>query len=123
MAELNIPKVIYLDDEEINLYLFKTTFQNVFEVLTFSSPRAALEGLRENPEISVVITDMKMPEMSGVEFVREARKNFKDINYYLLTAYHADEQIEDAIAKNEIVKTFSKPFETSEIRRVILEHV
>lgn len=108
-------KVLYIDDENPNLLLFKLTFRNEFEVITASSGREGLRMLEEEPEISVVISDMRMPEMNGLEFISEARKNRKDVTYCLLTGYGNTEEIESAVESRIINYCFRKPFNREEI--------
>ena len=60
-------KVLYLDDEEQNLHAFKASFRREFDIFTTTSAQDAVQHLNEH-EVHVVISDQKMPDVSGVEF-------------------------------------------------------
>lgn len=112
-------KVLYIDDENPNLLLFQLTFRNEFEVLTATSGKEGLRLLEKEPEISVVISDMRMPEMNGLEFVNEARKNHDNLTYCLLTGYGNTEEIETAVESHVIDFCFRKPFNRDEIINLV----
>ncbi|MDB5151259.1 MAG: hupR, partial [Mucilaginibacter sp.] len=59
--------ILYVDDEEHNLFSFKATFRIKYQVLTAISGDKALEILATKP-VHIIITDQRMPEMTGVEF-------------------------------------------------------
>lgn len=112
--------VLYVDDEEINLFLFKATFASKYQVITaLSGP----EGLRKldghHNEIIVVISDMKMPLMDGLVFIQQAKAKYLHIAYFILTAYEFDERIEEALRNNVIQKFFTKPFDVPELEGAI----
>ncbi len=112
--------VLYVDDEEINLFLFKATFGSKYHVITALS---GLEGLQEldghHNEIIVVISDMKMPLMDGLAFIRQAKEKYLHIAYFILTAYEFDARIEEALSHNIIQKFFTKPFDVPELEQAI----
>jgi len=121
MAEYDNIAILYLDDEDINLFLFEANFKKKFTVLTASTADKALEILEENQDkIIVVISDMRMPVVNGVEFVQEAKQKYTNIFYYILTGFEHNEEIEEAIKSNLIQKFFKKPFNVSEIEGEVL---
>lgn len=108
--------VLYVDDEDANLFLFDRSFSSAFTVLTALSGEEGLAVLEEHQnDIIVVITDMKMPGMSGVEFVRLAKERFKNIAYYVLTAFNFNKEVESAIEEKIVDKFFTKPFDVEQI--------
>jgi two-component system, response regulator, stage 0 sporulation protein F len=107
--------LLYVDDEQINLMLFEINFKKKYDVITAASGYEGLTKLKSNPEIIVVISDMKMPGMSGVEFIKQAKNEFPNIVYFILTGYGLTEEISKAIDDNLINKYFSKPFDMKEI--------
>lgn len=116
--------VLYVDDEKDNLFVFKANFNRTFEVITSLSPTLALEELdAHHNEIIVVISDMRMPEMNGIEFIKQAKAKYDDIFYYILTGYGHNPEIEAALTDQVIEKSFAKPFDVSEIEASILEAV
>jgi len=116
-------KILYVDDESINLMLFKANFKNKFNVITAESGLLGLDKLKENPEIAVVISDMKMPGMNGLEFIRLAKLDFPNISFYILTGFDITDEISEALDEKLIHKYFRKPFNIKEIELSILEAV
>jgi two-component system, response regulator, stage 0 sporulation protein F len=111
--------VLYVDDEPINLELFEIIFEEKFQVLTAESGLDGLIILRSNPEISVVISDMKMPGMNGIEFIRIARQEFPYILFFILTGFEITNEIADALNEKLIDRYFRKPFDMDEIEEAI----
>jgi len=110
------PAILYVDDEETNLLLFRLAFENGREVLLANSPLEGLMKLSENKHrIVAVLSDMHMPQMNGVEFVNEARKELSEIPYFILSGYAFNEEIELALQEKKIASFFTKPFNKTEI--------
>lgn len=124
MTETKDITILYVDDEDINLFLFKANFQSKFNIMTSLSPTEALEELENHhDEIIVVISDMRMPVMNGIEFIEKAKEKYDNIFYYILTGFDYNEEIENALNNNLIQKFFTKPFNTEEIESTILAAV
>jgi two-component system, response regulator, stage 0 sporulation protein F len=111
--------VLYIDDEPLNLMLFTTIFKNWFVVATAESGREGLKILNDCQYIKIVISDMKMPVMDGMEFITEARKTRPDIAFYILSGFEINAEIENALSTGLIRKYFQKPFSKDEILSVI----
>lgn len=101
-------KILYVDDEEINILLFKTLMSKNYEVITANNGEHGLEMLKNNT-VDFVISDMRMPGMTGLEFIKKANAIYSEIQYFILTGYSIDDEIEDAIKNNLIVKYWGKP--------------
>ena len=114
-------KVLYIDDEVINLELFVYNFSEKFEVITDCSGINGLAQLQNHPDIKVVISDMKMPNMNGLEFITKAKEIYEDKRYYILTGYDITEEIKQALETKLILKYFRKPFNIREIENTISE--
>ena len=112
--------ILYVDDEASNLLLFSVNFRKKFNVLTAKSGRHGLDVLKDNPSTRVVISDMRMPEMNGLEFIRIARDEFPSVSFFLLTGYDLTEEIAEALKEGLIHKFFRKPIETREVEESIL---
>jgi response regulator RpfG family c-di-GMP phosphodiesterase len=113
--------LLYIDDEPFNLTLFGINFQNNFNVLTAISGAEGLKILENKPDISIVISDMKMPGMNGIEFITKARQNFPEIKYFILTGFDLSSEIIEALDKKLIVRYFSKPLQVNEILATLNE--
>lgn len=116
-------KVLYIDDESINLMLFKANFKKKFDVITGESGSEGLLLLKNNPDTKVVISDMKMPGMSGIEFIRKAKKDFPNVSFYILTGFDITDEISQALEELLIHKYFKKPFNINEIELAIINEV
>jgi len=109
------PKILYVDDEIVNLQLFQLIFSNKYEVFTAENGLKGLEMLENNHNVSIVISDMKMPFMNGIEFIQKSKAKYKKISYFILTGYEITNEIQEALNLGLIVKYFRKPFNKSEI--------
>lgn len=112
-------KILYVDDEIINLQLFEINFGRNYKVLTAESGLAGLDILENNPEINIVISDMKMPLMNGIEFIKKAHEKLPDKNYFILTGFEITDEIQNALSSGLIIKYFRKPFNMGEIELAI----
>jgi len=111
--------ILYVDDEPINLRLFAINLKRSFNVITAESPFDGLNFLENHPEICVVVSDMRMPGMNGIEFIKKARENRPDINYYILTGFDITKEIAEALKSKLILEYFSKPLKVNDIIDVI----
>jgi len=112
-------KILYVDDEAMNLKVFQMSFEKKFNIITANSGNAGLQKLKEDPEISVIISDMKMPEMNGIEFIRIAKNEFPDNFYFVLTAFDINQEILEALKQGLIYNHFQKPFNKRELEELI----
>lgn len=113
--------ILYVDDEPINLMLFNLSFKNKYKIVTALSGMEGLDKLKENHDTSVVISDMRMPGMNGLEFIRQAKIDFPNIIFFILTGFDITEEIANALNDNLINKYFSKPFNVIEVEKSISE--
>ena len=108
--------VLYLDDEEHNLTAFRAAFRRDFQVHVTTVPSEAVRMLQEHP-IEVVISDQKMPDVSGVEFFEMIMADHPDPVRMLLTGHADIDAVIDAINKGRIYKYISKPWNEPELKR------
>lgn len=108
-------KILYVDDEFANLILFEATFEELYTVLIAENITVAYDIMAENKDLKFVISDMRMPEMDGIEFIKQARKSYPDINYYILTSFENTDDIQRAQDSGIIKHYFRKPFRVIEI--------
>ncbi len=102
-------QILYVEDEEINKFLFKNYFKNKYDVFIACLGKDGLDILDQQPEISVVISDFKMPLMDGVDFIKKAKEKYPDKKYYILTGYEMTDKILEALESGLILKKFTKP--------------
>lgn len=103
-------KILYVDDEEINLELLQLTFMDELEVLTATSARKGLQMLENDPEIKIIISDLKMPEMNGLDFIKEIKKRHQNNICMLLTGFMESEIMMEGFNKELIFRYIMKPW-------------
>jgi response regulator RpfG family c-di-GMP phosphodiesterase len=121
MNEMESPEkisILYVDDEVNNLNSFKAAFRRDFNVLTVTSGKEGLEVLRSN-KVHVIITDQRMPEMTGVDFLIEVLKDYTDPIRILLTGYSDINAVIDAVNKGHIYYYLNKPWDEQQLRIII----
>ena len=112
-------KVLYLDDEEMNLFIFTRSFDS-FDVVTAETAERALQVLRRDKGITKVISDVQMPGLTGLEFIIDARKLRPEVNYYLLSGYEISREIHEAVESGLVKRYFRKPMNVDEVERAML---
>src|SRR5690606_22236942 len=110
--------ILYVDDEEHNLFSFKATFRMKYQVHTAISGDAAMEILKKKP-INIIITDQRMPNMTGVEFLEEVLKVYPDPMRILLTGYADMGAVVDAVNRGKIFHYLTKPWNEDELDKTI----
>src|SRR5690606_36302052 len=110
--------ILYVDDEENNLVSFKATFRIKYKVYTAISGTAAIDIIQNKP-IDIIITDQRMPEMTGVEFLEEVIKINPSPMRVLLTGYTDMGAVIDAINKGKIFHYLNKPWSEEELDETI----
>ena len=112
------PSILYVDDELPNLSSFMFVFRDEFDVHVASSAKEGLDILRSN-KISIVITDQRMPGITGVELLEKVRELHPSSFRMVLTGYSDMDAIVDAINKGHVYHYFSKPWDELEMKLVI----
>ncbi len=117
-------KILYVDDEQSNLRIFKNSFRRDFDVLIAESGYTALDIL-ETTMVDVVITDQQMPGMTGVEFLKEITKIYNNIppNRMILSGYTEDTEIEKAFKNYHLSKFISKPWNYDKLKDIIAHSI
>ncbi|MBN3938646.1 response regulator [Nostoc sp. NMS9] len=113
------PKILVVDDEPDNLDLLYRTFYRDYKVLRATSGPAALDLLAQEGEISVIISDQRMPMMSGTEFLSLTATQYPDIIRIILTGYTDVEDLVEAINAGKVFKYVTKPWEAEELKAVV----
>ena len=110
-----MPLILYVDDEEVNLLLFKLNFKKHFEVQTANNGSEALEMLEGGLQPDIVISDMKMPGMNGVNFLKKAKTLLPHTPFYILTGFEIITEIQEALNAGLIQSYLRKPFERDKL--------
>jgi class 3 adenylate cyclase len=114
MEELDKPSILYIDDEEDNLIVFKSAFRRIYKVFTAISGEEGLE-IMSNEDIALVITDQRMPRMTGTQFLQNLPENGEVIRM-ILTGYSDVEAVIDAINTGKVYRYITKPWSKDELK-------
>ena len=112
------PVVLYVDDEVNNLTSFKAAFRRDFKIITAEN---AVEGRKilDAQTVNIIITDQRMPGMTGVEFLESIRHIYPDPIRILLTGYSDISAVIDAINRGEVYRYVTKPWYEHELKMTL----
>lgn len=110
--------VLYVDDEQNNLTVFEAAFEDCYAVHTAISGADALKILDERP-IHVLVTDMRMPGMSGVDLLERVLPAHPEVIRIVLTGYTDVESIVRAINQGQVHQYITKPWDERQLRMII----
>jgi response regulator RpfG family c-di-GMP phosphodiesterase len=110
--------ILYVDDEENNLISFKATFRIKYNIFTAISGEEAKSILASKP-VDIIITDQRMPQMTGVEFLESIIGEYPEPMRILLTGYADMNAVVDAINKGKIFHYLTKPWNEEELDMTI----
>lgn len=113
------PKMLVVDDEPDNLDLLYRTFRREFNVLRAESGLNALSLLATEGEVAVIISDQRMPEMKGTEFLSKTVPQFPDTVRIILTGFTDVEDLVEAINSGQVYKYITKPWDPNELKAVV----
>jgi CheY-like chemotaxis protein len=104
-------EVVYVDDESENLFVFRRVFEKDFPVKCFESPVQALDYIRTNPKVRLVITDEVMPEMNGNTLRDKVAELKPDMKFILITGNPESDNnlMYKTLAKNRFFDFMQKP--------------
>jgi response regulator RpfG family c-di-GMP phosphodiesterase len=103
------PVVLYVDDERGNLSAFMAAFRHEFDVHVAQSAKQALDVLSDVP-VDVLITDQRMPLMTGIEFVRGIKESYPEVVKMILTGFADHEVVMEALNEGLVYRFFEKPW-------------
>jgi serine phosphatase RsbU (regulator of sigma subunit)/FixJ family two-component response regulator len=112
-------RLLIVDDEPDNLDLLYRTFRRDYEVFRAESATDALATLDEQGEMAIIISDQRMPEMLGTEFLSRTVERFPDTIRIVLTGYTDVEDLVDAINSGKVFKYITKPWKPQQLQVVV----
>ncbi|MBW4645897.1 MAG: SpoIIE family protein phosphatase [Goleter apudmare HA4340-LM2] len=118
-TEVEKLKLMVVDDELDNLDLLYRTFRRDFKVYQANHARSALEILEKEGEMAVIISDQRMPEMNGTEFLSRTVERFPDTIRILLTGFTDVEDLVDAINSGQVFKYITKPWNPERLKTLV----
>jgi class 3 adenylate cyclase len=110
--------ILYVDDEEQNLISFKATFRRDYKIFTANSAEEGLELMKQEI-VHLIITDQRMPNMTGVQFLEKILPKYPDAIRMVLTGFSDVEAIIDAINNGRVFRYITKPWDENELRMTI----
>jgi serine phosphatase RsbU (regulator of sigma subunit)/FixJ family two-component response regulator len=112
-------RLMVVDDESDNLDLLYRSFRREFEVFRAESGMKALQLLEQAGEMGIIISDQRMPRMSGTEFLSRTVEQYPDTIRILLTGYTDLEDLVGAINQGKVFKYITKPWNPQELETVV----
>ena len=119
MSEPTRSRILIVDDEEAILETMSFTFMDDYNVLTTSDPTKAMGLIEENTPIAVVITDQRMPGMTGVDLLKQVYERFPETVRIILTGFTDSETTVKAINDGHIYGYVNKPWEPEELKTIV----
>lgn len=114
-------KILYIDDDQLNLTIFKLLFKSSYDIIVADNADLGLDILEKDRSIDLIITDMNMPGKNGLEFLEIANERFPYCHYFMLTGYEVTADIQSALDKKLMIKCFKKPLDKALISLAIKE--
>ena len=102
-------KILLVDDEPANLRMLERLFRDDHEVITAESGAAALELLAHN-DVALIISDQRMPGMTGIEFLKQAAEMRAQTVRIILTGYTDVGDLVEAVNSGVVYKYVTKPW-------------
>lgn len=115
-------QTLLLVDDDANILdsLRRVLRRDGYDIVTSSSGEAGLKLLREN-EVHVVVSDLRMPGMNGLEFLTQAKAQYPEVVRIVLTGYPELETVLDAVNRGVIYKFITKPISPEALQAHIRE--
>jgi len=117
------PKILVVDDEPDNLDLLYRTFHREYKVFRAESGLAALKILEQESGIAAIVSDQRMPIMSGTELLSLTAVQYPDIIRIILTGYTDVEDLVEAINSGKVFKYVTKPWEAEHLKGIVRQAI
>ncbi len=110
--------VLYIDDEAHNLISFKASFRRSFNVFTAESAEEGGQILQKE-DIHIIMSDQRMPKMTGIEFFESIKETHPDPIRILITGYTDVNAVIDAINRGQVYKYLTKPWNEEDVKNFV----
>ncbi len=110
--------ILYVDDEWPNRVVFEQSFSDLFEIRCVASGKEALDVL-DAEAVAVLVTDQRMPEMTGMELLQAAKERWPATVRMVVTAYSDLDPILTAVNEGLVARYVIKPWEHDQIRQIL----
>lgn len=114
------PTILCVDDENDNLEALERIFRKKYNILKATSGPQALQFLDQyGDDISLILTDQRMPEMTGIEVLEKVINRYPDMIRILITGFTDLESVIQAINKGQIYQYITKPWDPIELSNTV----
>lgn len=110
--------ILIVDDEEDVLLSLRSMFRREYEVLTVPRARDALD-LMEKRDVHIVVSDQRMPDMNGVDFLAEVSRRFPDVIRLMITGYMDIHSVTEAVNRGHVFRYLAKPWDPGELEAAV----
>ncbi len=114
------PRILFIDDEERILRSMKALFKRQYTVFTTTDPAEALDILK-GQDIDVIVSDQRMPEVTGIELLKQVKQLSPRTMRILLTGYADMKATLDAINEGEVFRYLKKPWNNDDLKSILAE--
>jgi signal transduction histidine kinase len=111
--------LLCVDDEIDNVDALERLFRKKYTVLKATSGEQALKILDQNPSVALIISDQRMPSMTGVEFLQKAQSTHPSALRILLTGYTDIESVISAVNQGQIYRYLTKPWDSFDLMNTV----
>ena len=115
---MNPHNILVVDDETISLNALQRTFRRDYNVFSATNAKDALSIMDKN-DIALVITDHRMPDMSGVEFLEKTLRSHPNTVRIILTGYRDDKPVVEAVNTGYVYDCIGKPWEPERVKAIV----
>jgi DNA-binding NarL/FixJ family response regulator len=118
----SLPQILVVDDEPNVLHAVSRCFHDTsLQVLTAASAAEALELLKNGLQVSLIISDYRMPGMNGVAFLQQVMQRWPDVKRVILSAYPDTEVLLAAVNEGRVDRFITKPWKNDQLQLTIQE--
>ena len=115
-------KILYIDDDAISIEIFLQNFSRFFEIETSKNYLEAKNILAKEKDVGIVLADMRMPNKSGLDFIKEIYPKYPDKKYFIITGYEIEKELADALNEGLLEHVFMKPLEVEQVLFYLKEY-
>ncbi|XOV94075.1 MAG: response regulator [Bacteroidota bacterium] len=101
--------ILFVEDELLLLKAYELYFEEKYNVIMANDAESAFSKIQDDPSICCLITDLKMPGLSGLELIKKAKLISSDIYCFLVSGYLMDDTIRELIDNDILEQIFTKP--------------
>lgn len=117
------PRVLFVDDEVKALTSYRRMLENEFDIVLERSPEQALERIKAGERFQVVVSDLRMPKIEGLELLNSIKEIAPDMVRILLTGYASFESAVDAVNQGNVFRFLSKPCSREDLAKALRDGV